>query len=183
MSDLDISRVFFSSPDLRERTFIIVSPHDDEIVVSPLESYGNVLRVGIEDFAKSVGNTSVTVDNAPYQYSWLRRYSFTPRIAPPDDVAAIDLITKGITDSSCVAWAMGSATPTYCVRRSEVDQIREHIQNGRRWFLLHSDLGNGKTILKEQLSFLLHQLDYQVFWDSDFDAHKTSDLRALSRET
>ena len=49
--------------------------------------------------------------------------------------------------------------------------------------MLHADLGNGKTILKEQLSFLLTQLGYRVFWDSDFDIHKASDLRALSRAT
>ena len=183
MSDLDIARVFFASPDLYERTFFVVSPHDDDIVISPLEAYGSVHRIGVTEFANIIRDTKVTIDSTPHQYTWLRRYTFTQRASPPDDLSAIELIIKGVTDSSSVAWAMVATNPVYCVRRSEVNQILEYVRNGRRWFLCHADLGNGKSILKEQLSFILNQLTYQVFWDSDFDVHKASDLRALARET
>jgi len=69
------------------------------------------------------------------------------------------------------------------VKRSELREIQREIDRGRTWFLIHSDLGNGKTALKFELSYLLSRLSYQVFWDTDFDVNKKNDIRHLANET
>jgi hypothetical protein len=182
MSDLDIARIFSSSPAIKERTFFIVSPADDEITTAALDEYGSVLRIGVEGLAKLIESTRVTFDPSPHQYSWLIEYVIPVSKGEPPDLSAIELIVKGDVDQSFIAWDMASSQPNYCVRRTVVDDIIERIKNGNRWFLCHADLGNGKSIVKEQLSFLLEKLSYRVFWDSDNDSYKGADLRALSNE-
>ena len=95
MSDLDIARVFFASPELIERTSFIVSPFDDEIVITPLENYGTVYRIGIELFARKITETTITIDTTAHQYTWLKLYDVKPRVTAPDDIDAIELITQG----------------------------------------------------------------------------------------
>ena len=57
------------------------------------------------------------------------------------------------------------------------------LSRGRRWFLVHSNLGNGKTIFKQQLSHILTRQGYTVYWDSDLEFARSADLRHLSKET
>ncbi|MDR3576431.1 MAG: SIR2 family protein [Anaerolineaceae bacterium] len=183
MADLDISRILFSSPELIERTLFIVAPCDDDIIISPLEAFGSVYRIGIEAFADEVTKVQVSEDKIPYEYTWLVRYKNATRIGPPDDASTIDLITKGIVDRSCLDWALAQPGVSYCVRRDDVDTVVSQIGRGKRWFLVHSDLGDGKSIFKEQLSDILSKLDFEVFWDCDFEQHRKSDLSALAKET
>ena len=182
MADIDISRIFFQNPTLKERTFFVVSETEDEISISPLEEYGNVHKLGIEKFSAIFGAVQASVVNQKHQYTWLREFKYEPRESQPDDKSAIDLARKGICDSASVAWALASVEPVYCVKRRVTDHILSQIQHGKRWFVLHSDLGNGKSLVKEQISVGLDQINYRVFWDTDFENYKTSDLRALSKE-
>jgi SIR2-like domain len=182
MSDIDISRLLFASPALRARTHFIVAPGEDDILVSPLEPYGDVHKIGVQEFGTLVSTTAIPKDaSSDYQYSWLIKYD-SREAAKPDDKAGIDLLTLGIINSEYVAWAMGEPHLSYIVPRSEVHEIQREIERGRTWFLIHSDLGNGKTALKFQLSHILSKFDYKVYWDTDFDLNKKSDIRNLGRE-
>jgi hypothetical protein len=79
-------------------------------------------------------------------------------------------------------WSLGEPASGDVVRRTEIDEILMELSRGRRWFLIHSHLGNGKTVLKQQLSHVLSRFDYKVFWDSDFDLNREGDIRHLSIE-
>ena len=183
MSDIDIARVLYSSPDLLARTFFIVVPYEDAILVSPLDNYGKVHKIGVEDFAQKISNCVLPKDiSSTYEYSWLNEYQsdLTPR--NPGDTAGIELITLGILNSEHVAWALADPKANYVIDRSEIREILREIDRGRTWFLIHSDLGNGKTALKFELSHILSRLDYKVYWDTDFDLNRKSDIRHLGFE-
>ncbi len=182
MSDLDIARVFTSIPSIKNRTFFVVSPTEDEIAISPLSEFGTVLKIGVDGFATKIENVPITEDKSPHRYTWLSEYELPEIQSKPADVEAFDLITKGAVNSSAVAWSMGSALPTYCVPRSVVQSIAEAVKSGKHWFLCHADLGNGKSLVKEQLSYVLKHEGYRIFWDTDNDNHKALDLSALTRE-
>jgi hypothetical protein len=75
MSDIDIARVLYSSPDLFARTFFIVAPAEDAILVSPLDDYGHVHKIGVEDFAQKISDCVVPKDiSSTYEFSWLNEY-------------------------------------------------------------------------------------------------------------
>jgi len=182
LSDIDISRILYSSPELSERTFFIVAPDADEITTSPLMAYGNVHAVGIKHFSEMVGSTSVPADVSGYSYSWLKEYDLNIVPIEPNDISKIDLLTLGVIDQTHVAWSLAESAPQSYIKRSEIGEILKELATGRRWFLIHSDLGNGKTILKHQLSHVLSRLGYVVYWDSDFDLNRSADLRHMASE-
>lgn len=183
LADLDIARILFSAPDLIDRTFFVVAPNEDDIFVAALENYGNVLRIGVQGLAQRIRNTEVPHDPAPHEYSWLTRYD--PDVAPiePDDKAGIDLLTMGVVESGHVVWCLGERSPAVFVRRTENAEVTTELARGRRWFLIHADLGNGKTILKHQLSRMLARTGYVVYWDTDLEFARMADIRQLAKET
>ena len=152
-------------------------------MVFPLESYGSVHRIGVQALAEHIRTTEVPPDLSPYEYSWLTRYDANTVAAQPDDRAGIDLLTMGVVEPAHVIWSLGEPTPSVFVRRTAIDEIVIELSLGRRWFLIHSDLGNGKTIVKQQLSYILSRQGYSVFWDTEHEFARSSDLRHLARES
>ena len=183
LTDIDVARILYSSPELVERTFFIVGPEEDEIIVFPLRNYGSVHTIGVQGLAERFRDTELLPDLSPHEYSWLLRYDPDTDATLPDDKAGIDLLTMGVVEPAHVIWSLGEATPSIYVRRTAIDEILTELYHGRRWFLIHSDLGNGKTILKQQLSHILTRQGYSVFWDTDLEFGRTSDLRNLSNES
>ena len=182
LADIDVARILHSSPDLRERTFFIVGPDEDDVVVFPLENYGSVLRIGVQALAEKIRSTQILPELSPHEYSWLKRYDADLDATQPDDKDGIDLLTMGVVEPAHVIWALGESIPTVFVRRSAIDEVLLELSRGRRWFLIHADLGNGKTVLKQQLSYILTRQGYTVFWDSEHEFARASDLRNLANE-
>ena len=182
MSDIDVSRILFSNPEIKRRTVFIVSPHDDDIVISPLEDYGSVDRSGIEKFASLVAKTELAAEVGGYEYTWLKVYKEPEKIDAPTDKDAVELLTMGRADQAHVVHSLSNPSNSYCLLRSESELLLREIEAGRKWFLVHSDLGNGKSLLKQQLTHLLHLRDFKIFWDSEFQVRKIPDLRKLVKE-
>jgi len=183
MADIDISRVLFTSPELRRRTVFIVGPQDDDITIAPLEDYGEVYRIGVQAFSELAKNVEAPESLSKHEYTWLKRYSVPESPLKARDKEAIELLTMGVAEDANIAWAVNDPTSLYCVVRTDVELILRELDKGRNWFLLHSDLGNGKSIIKQQLTYILSGRDYKVFWDTDFDLNRKSDLAHLGKET
>ena len=96
LADIDVARILYSSPDLVERTFFVVGPHEDEIVVFPLTNYGSVHRIGVKALAEQFRTTKLPRELSPHEYSWLMRYHADEPGIQPDDKAGIDLLTMGV---------------------------------------------------------------------------------------
>jgi len=183
MSDLDIARILFSSPDLRSRTFFIIAPDDDDILISPLNDYGSVHKIGTEGLASIISNCPLPKEVvSEYEYSWLSEYDSDTQPVKPTDKDGIDVITLGVFNTRHVAWGLADPAANYFVVRNEIVDIQRELDRGRRWFLIHSDLGNGKTALKFQLSHILSRIGYRIFWDTDFDLNRKNDIRHLAHE-
>jgi len=181
MADLDISRIIYQLPELSDRTFFITSPTNDPVSASLLEPYGTVLPIGVEAFAASIVSAPTPQEAESYSYSWLTKYEPSGKPKKPLDVSTHDLILRGIVSDDMFAWAMAEPQSGYVIRRESVDDIIREIEKGRKWSIVHADLGNGKSILKEQISYVLTRGGYNVFWDSEFSLNKREDLKHLSR--
>lgn len=179
LSDIDVARILYSSPEVSGRTFFIVAPDADEIVTIPLKEYGKVYPIGIEAFTEIVNKTDIPKHVDKYKYSWIVEYNSDTIPEVPSANDGINLLTMGVVDQAHVIWSLAEKESKCYVIRSEVYEILKELDRGRRWFLLHSDIGNGKTIIKHQLSHLLSRKGYTVFWDTNFELNRTADLRHL----
>jgi hypothetical protein len=81
----------------------------------------------------------------------------------PDTDKVIDFLTKGNVDETYVARSVLEGVSDYYVPRSEVDSIISLIEKGRARILIHSSLGNGKTLLFTELSTLLHVAGFTFY--------------------
>ena len=134
LADIDVARILYSSPELVERTFFIVGPEEEEIVVFPLKNYGSVHTIGVQGLAERFRNTELPPDLSPHEYSWLLRYDPDTDATQPDDKDGIDLLTMGVVEPDHVIWSLGEATPSIYVRRTAIDEIVAELSRGRRWF-------------------------------------------------
>lgn len=182
LSDIDVARLLFSSPELKSKVFFVVAPNADEIGTAPLNKYGHVLPIGVENFASVTKEVDVPEEDLPHVYTWLKKYDSEVIPSQPDNHQKADLFTLGVIEPEHVAWSIMNTKPSGYVRRREIDEALVELQNGRRWFLFHSDLGNGKTVYKYQMSHVLSSMGYKVFWDSDFGLNRNSDIQNLTNE-
>lgn len=182
LADIDVARLLFSSPELKDKIFFIVAPNADEIGTAPLNKYGHVLPIGVESFANKTKEVEIPEEEPPHVYTWLKKYDSEVIPSQPDNHQKTDLFTLGVIEPEHVAWSIMNDKPSGYVRRREIDETLVELQNGRRWFLFHADLGNGKTVYKYQMSHVLASMGYKVFWDSDFGLNRNSDIRNLGNE-
>jgi hypothetical protein len=178
--DIDISRILFEYPELKDRTHFITSSSPDPVANSILVRYGSVHAIGVEEWAKQVNLVSVKVLHDDHDLTWLKQYDPPLRPIVPDDVSAVDLILKGVVREEMLAWSLASEEAFYAIRREEIDRVAAEVRSNRKWIVVHSDLGNGKSIFKEQLSFILANSGFSVFWDTDFDLNKREDILYIS---
>lgn len=181
LADIDISRILFENPEIKDRTFFVVSDRVDPVSDSLLEVYGHVCPIGIEKFAELLNSVKTTDDIDEHRFTWLHRYHSPTQIVQPDDVSAFDLILKGIVSPGMLGWSLGEKKTLYTVRRSQIDDLVTEISKGNKWIIVHSDLGNGKTIIKEQASFILDKSGFDVYWDTELDNYKNEDIKHLSK--
>lgn len=185
LADLDVSRILRNIKELSKKTLFVVSPTDDAITSSFLEDFGTVSTLGVNDFAGLCKTSDAAVEDVAHEYTWLSQYCEPEEFKKPGDTACFNLLTKGVLSEEHLGWSLsnrGDPENNYVVKRGEIDFVLEQIENGRKWFLIHSDMGNGKSLFKSQLSVLLAQLNYKVFWDTEVELNKSSDLRHLSLE-
>lgn len=185
MADLDVSRVLRNVDALKKKTIFIVGPNDDDISTSFLSDFGEVYKIGVDGFSSICASVDVAPEAEEHEYTWLRRYQEAPKITKPNDTACFNLLTKGILLDGHLDWSIsnyGAVDNNYAVRRPEVNFILDQIESGRTWFLIHSDMGNGKSIFKSQMSIALNQLNYKVFWDTEVEINKQGDIRRLALE-
>lgn len=185
LADLDVSRVLRNIHELSKKTVFIVSPKDDEISSIFLQDYGAVSALGVDGFAAKISDIEAYQSESEHEYTWLQAYQAVENFKKPSDSDCFNLLTKGILRDEKLSWSLsniGAPENNYVVKRQGVEYVLDQISSGRRWFLIHSDMGNGKSIFKSQVSVALNQLNYKIFWDTEVELNKKNDLDQLARD-
>jgi hypothetical protein len=171
MADIDVARVLFQSPLLQDRK------------ISRLQAFGTVAPIGLKAFADLARGLSPAPAATGYTFSWLEQHQATRSPKAPSDQDTIRLLTLGDTQADFISSALSDPDIKYCITRSAIADVHADIRSGRTWFLIHSALGNGKTLLKLQLAETLANLNYSVYVDTDYELGRQQDVRQLARST
>lgn len=188
--DIDIGRILFENPDLIKKTFFVVGKRADRPTVLKTGRLGTTLAkdVGdVSDLFPEPGSSEAPVA-APFPVT-LSRADFTPAIAAPRADDVISFLTKGDLDEGFLTQSVLDAKSKYYIPRSEIGRIIDEIENGHRIVLIHSDLGNGKSLACLEACVLLSVAGYQVFifggstdgFQNDFDYLQSLGAEARSR--
>jgi len=160
LSDLDVSRVVFDEA-LRQKTFIIVRPDTDELEIRRLGKFGTPVKMWVDEFADFISSTELIggqKTEAPLIAFEHFQAPDLPKEATQD--AYVDLLMRGVFDHSEYAFEQSNSSPTYATPRSELSLIRD---DTKRRYLVHSNLGNGKTIFLDQAASVMAERGYTVY--------------------
>lgn len=181
MADLDIARVLFQAPHIRDKVFFIVAADASEVERSVLDNYGVVCAIGIEGFVELCQRIEAPPPTTEHVYSWLAPLKKTEGAARPSDKNTIELLTLGDLKDEFLLSSQVDSTVRYSVNRNALDDISSEISAGKRWFIVHSSLGNGKTVLESQVALHFSNIGHDVFLDSDYESSMSGDVLQLSK--
>lgn len=166
--DLDIKRIIVNlDADIKNKSFFIVHPSERRATLSLLKEYGTPLNTGSVPFAEKLesakGVFSVS-KKTEIDLLCFRKPNVTD--VPIQVVASdvFDLLFKGFYDETKVFHSLINPSDyAYVVRRTKQSAVVKDLCNGQKNILIHSDLGNGKTIFLEELATMLANKGFDVF--------------------
>jgi hypothetical protein len=149
IKDIEIARLI-GDPDLtHSKVFIITAPNIKKIERSYLDRFGTVLDIGIEGLASQLEKIEISaVDHAPLTLTSFDKFEIpsTPRKATQDEY--VSLLTKGTFHPELFSQTTDLNSP-YATPRTAVKSLRARDETRR--VLIHSGLGNGKSVLVQEL--------------------------------
>ena len=180
LSDYHISALLHPVSNVKDKTYFI-NRSIDKIFERRVQNYGQVISGGLEEFSNKCAKLP-RPDRLKDPFSLKSFKYFDPHkdkktLAPPTPIEILNLVTYGtFNEQRCVASLPGR---TYVVPRQERVENAVHILKSARSLLVHSRLGNGKSLFLSLLSYKLSELGYKCFWFSDVSPTLNQDIDAL----
>lgn len=184
--DLDIKRLISEYPGLKDKTFFIVSEYEKGSRLKIMERFGTPLTIGVDGFAKKIKEQktlytplAIKLEKPYLCFNRISTISKRPKI---QDDAIWDLFFKGLTNLDILKFSYQySPDYLYYIHRGYLDKAVELINNGQRNVLVHSDLGNGKTLFILGLSLELSRLGYDVYLYDHYDVSLNREIERICK--
>jgi SIR2-like protein len=165
--DLDISRILFSHPELKEKTFFIVEKNPPKWMINKLNGFGHIYQGNVTDFVAKVKDrqsTYVPKDLGAESFICLKEFANSDRINEATDDDMFKLLFYGDCSSSLVSSSTrGLSSQPYYTTRLCTSKLLGVMEHEKRNVLIHSNLGNGKSLLVEGLKALATDKYFRVF--------------------
>lgn len=179
--DIDIQRILHEDESLRDKTYFVTIKNPDVETEFTLSKYGTVLPIGTDAFAEYI-EIFKTDDSSYVDYSLqcFTRYEISalkPEIRD-NDVEKL-LLYGDISSASVDACMLNETAVPYLVKRSYLSETINALNNGRN-IIFYGGLGNGKTILLNELKVEMSKRDFHVYTVDDIDGDYIGDLEHLS---
>ncbi len=167
--DLDIKRTIINiDPRLKEKTFFIVDSKTKETARDLISEFGQCFTFGSEVLAQKITVTQKKLPTLPPQPFY--PLCFEKVSAPKNTYYTIsatnvfDLLFAGKVDNARLFYSLqNQKLYKYAVSRTKQHEIIDAICSDSRNILIHSDLGNGKTLLVEGIATLLAHENFDVY--------------------
>ncbi|MDX2104058.1 MAG: SIR2 family protein [Alphaproteobacteria bacterium] len=170
MTDIDMSRILEGNIKYnKEKTFFVTRENEDVFIVNRLQRFGKVLQIGLEAFADMLRDNRSSL---PLRHHIAVPYGVKKLFDKVDEVktlnanAILSLFLYGNLEPSYITRGdISLAMPdSYTISRAESDYDRViRNQDSRRAILIHSDIGNGKTVFSYQLAYLFAAKGFKVY--------------------
>ncbi|WNJ95435.1 SIR2 family protein [Vibrio ruber] len=179
--DADIEKVLHENPSLAGKTYFITHTGAEHQDTYKLSNYGYVSTIGTEGFGKFV--SEITYEDAsslmPESFTQVE-VSYDYESANLDDFATKNLLLYGQYDHQQIDTALRSSfTIPFMFQRSAMTEIGQEIKT-KNHVLIQSELGNGKSVLMDQIASSLVMDGITVWKLTNFDANPCKDLDLLS---
>jgi len=179
MYDLDIKRIIKNDIDIKNKTFFIVKPGEDEKEIFKLSKYGTVLDIGIDKFAELV--SEIIADDTSMQsddLEFFRKVKNLEREKEPTDNQIVELFFKGRLLETEIFQSVTDES-NYLIKRIDIHKNAQLVADGRNFFVI-GDIACGKTIYIKQLASILCQQGRDVFLLSNEEGDYKRDITIIN---
>lgn len=181
LNDYHISALLLQDPTVREKTYFVTCEKVDPIFANRVVSYGTILPIGAEQFAefcRALPSPKPVSD--PYAlkaFRYLDPHMDKKTLSPPTAIEVLNLVTYGTFNyQRCLSTLPGGE---YVVPRNRLAEEAVTQLKNSRCLLVHSRLGNGKTIFLYILAHKLSEQGYSCFWCRNNPLKLQQDLELL----
>jgi hypothetical protein len=180
LGDLEIAQVLINEIS-KGKTFFVNGTTLPVFARSKLSAFGTVIDQDGSQFTADLIKQSIGVTFSMFKkgltaFQAHRRQGSAD--APRDEDRRNLLIYGLVNDALLQSATLSPNADQYLVRRGSEQSIIQSLRDGAD-VAIHSALGNGKTILLERLSALLHEDGWNVFTLKDVTADWMSDVEAI----
>jgi hypothetical protein len=161
--DLDIARLLYEKPALKEKSFFAVGEVTNPILRRRIEKFGTDLHLCAAQFfgelIKDEYKASAALNVAEY---CIKRYEPQASTTALKDVDVFDLFRLGQLQPPLVFESVVGDIQ-YALARQATEKILRLIQSAPSSIVVHSALGNGKTVILELLKAHAASAGFTVF--------------------
>ncbi len=182
LADMHIAALLMKNENLREKIFFVTSDIVDPIFNRRVEPYGAILPIGAEGFAelcKALPRPASIPDPTRLKaFKYLDPQKDKRTLAPPTPMEILNLVAYGkFSEQRCQSTLPESK---YVIARSGTVTDAHRLLGAHKCLLVHSRLGNGKTVFLHILAHKLAEEGFQCFLCKDGAEVPEQDLRALA---
>ena len=162
--DLDIRRILFEHEGLKNKSFFVLGSSPDPAIARRATRFGTLLNQDTEQFASELTageRVPRSEESGPIPFC-VQRYDVQPPSEKLGDGFIFDLLLFGALREEFV-WNTVHGGEQYCLVRNVVSIAMQRIDAGMSAVVLHSDLGNGKTVALEVLKCIAAEKQYSVY--------------------
>lgn len=181
--DLELQQIFAVDEELMDKC-IFVTWKPSNRVRSRMEKFGKVFDEGTQGFAEAIRNISVTNPAVERQYNLRCLREVTPIVKGAPYAIADKDVTNLFFNGTIKMEALFSVDYCqYIVNRESVKDIVSDISGECRAVVLHSDIGNGKSILVRLVeAMLLRQSKGRVYYLDKISSFLRDDMDYICME-
>ncbi len=180
LADYHIAALLQPVKTIRDKTFFIVKEHD-QIFANRVAEYGRVMPIGLDGFVKLyLELPKLNRLQSPHSlktFRYIDPLRDKKTITPPTPIEILNLVTYGtFNEGRCMETLPNSR---YVISRQEMAESAVKTLVTGKTLLVHSRLGNGKSIFLSILAHKLAAAGHQCFWCHENSPTLLEDLRAL----
>ena len=181
LRDHHISALLLQNPTSRDKTYFVNGTTADTVFANRTAKYGSILRLSAERFTALCHQLPAprrgTNPNSLKAFRHLDPFKDKKTLLPPTPIEILNLVTYGTFNSH--RFLSSSGKKHYIAPRQDtIDDAVKKLQRAPS-LLVHSLLGNGKSIFLYSLAYKLAEIGYTCFYSRDASAFVRQDLDLL----
>lgn len=181
--DLDLKRIIFNTNGLKEKTFFIVAETEPSLNLLNLKKFGTPLTIGLSGFVSELKALAKTYHPVSILNPILFSFEKVENPRTPSRIVDSDvfkLFVNGEFSRDKVYSSIVSPHDyPYYINRDKISSACSAIMDGERNLLIHSDLGNGKTLIVNGIACRLVEHGYSVFFYRRYEVSVDREIESI----
>lgn len=165
LADIDVQKILFESQILSDKCIFIVGENPTQTTIQRASKFGQIYKINTSDFANKLQafqQTYTPPEKLDFLGECIKKYELRKNINTIQDKDVFDLMLYGRYSSELISSSISSHSPYYR-ERSLAKNIIDLLDSGERAIVVHSELGNGKTLFIEGVKLIAVQRGYDVY--------------------